>query len=91
MKVLTPWDVALRMMRNGRDPGLIVAYLEEEARRAGIAPLRLSQHPEDRIRFAWKGIADTFRPFAKALATLSRSFSAPESQDQYALAADGPP
>lgn len=44
---VTPWDVALRMMRNGRDPGLISAYLTEEAARAGVDPFALSMHPAD--------------------------------------------
>lgn len=45
---MTPWDVALRMMRNGRDPGLVVAYLAEEARRADVDPIDLSELPFDR-------------------------------------------
>ncbi|WP_435199517.1 hypothetical protein [Janibacter sp. GS2] len=58
MKVLNPWDVALRMMRNGRDPGLIVAYLEEEARRAGVAPFDLSMHQRDVLALLFGRRAD---------------------------------
>lgn len=44
----TPYGTALFMMRRGADAGLIVAYLEHEARAAGVDPLDLSQHYSDR-------------------------------------------
>lgn len=66
---MTPYDVALSMMRRRRmDPDFIVAYLVEEARRAGADdPLRLSRHPMDRLRFEWRDLKDAFAPLAHFL------------------------
>lgn len=96
MKVLTPWDVALRMMRNGRDPGLIVAYLEEEARRAGVDPLDLSMHAADvlarRVRAYREGFALLGRAVSRAASDIVAAFQPPvrrERQGDYVLV--GPP
>ena len=65
--VITPWDVALRMMRNGRDAGLVAAYLEEEARRAGIDPFDLSMHPSDCVARAMRRASEHMRDLVAPL------------------------
>ena len=74
---MTPYETAMRLMRQ-RDttlsehrPGethFVVAYLLEEASRTKDGnPLRLSPHPDDRMRFVWGDLKDAFRPFASLL------------------------
>lgn len=75
---MTPYDVALFMMRRRTvDPDFIVAYLVEEASRAGADdPLRLSQHPMDRMRFQWRDIKGAFAPLRTLLRALGDDLDA---------------
>ena len=82
----TPHGTAIFMMRRHADPGLVVAYLEHEARLAGVDPLDLSQHPTDQMhRF--------FRSIQASVALAGSSFtmfgkSAARAIDQIRLASE---
>lgn len=79
MKALTPYEVALRMMGNGRDAGLIAAYLAEEARRAGHDdPMRFSPYIPDRVHYAWGDIKASCSLLRVALTEFSRALPAAE-------------
>lgn len=74
---MTPHETALHLIRqrgttlSEHRPGethFVVAYLLEEASRTKDGnPLRLSDHPEDRMRFVWGDLKDAFRPFASLM------------------------
>ena len=89
---ITPWAVALGMMRNGRDAGLIAAYLDEEARRAGIDPRDLSMHPSDCVARAVRRAVELMRhlaaPIREAMDAATRMQQA-TTQADFTLA--GPP
>lgn len=74
---MTPHQTALFMMRRRTmDPDFIVAYLQAEAARAGYTnPLRLSDHPADRLRLRWADLREAFRPLADAFERLGRGVS----------------
>lgn len=66
----TPYGTALFMMRRGADAGLIVAYLEHEARAAGVDPFDLSMYRIDPLQRSMRRISaslgEAFQKAARA-------------------------
>lgn len=81
---MTPYAAAIFMMRRGADPGLIAAYLVEEARRAGVDPAELApKSPAELLREAARQISAAFRvavaPAYEAVRSIERAFNTPPS------------
>ena len=74
----TPYGTALFMMRRGADAGLIVAYLEHEARAAGVDPFDLSMYRLDPLHRGMRQIraslAGTCEAIEGTFRSLKRSF-----------------
>lgn len=67
MITMSPQDVALRMMRNGSDPGLIVAYLKLEIKRDPTVAMTEWEAFQYRLKQSMQGIELAFQKIARAL------------------------
>ena len=70
----TPYGTALFMMRRGADADLIVAYLEHEARAAGVDPFDLSMYRLDPLQRSVRRMKASYASLGEAFQKAARAF-----------------